>query len=79
MSNRPATQLADTYTVVLRLSGIAQETSDLGHSFDTHDALNGEVGLVRERARKVVRAQLLRGDEGVRDQEPGPLIKQAKL
>ena len=67
MSNGVTTQVEDAYAIVVCLGGIAQETSDLGHSLDANNALNGKVGLVRKRARKVIRAELFRGDERVRD------------
>ena len=79
MSNGVTTQVEDAYAIVVCLGGVAQETSNLGHSLDANNALNSEIGLVRKRARKVVRAELCRGDERVRDQEPSPLIKQSKL
>ena len=57
----------------------SKQCTDLGHGLDADDALDREVGLVRETAREVVRAQLVRGHERVRDQELRPLVEELEL
>lgn len=64
-----------TYTVVRAPGGVPDERRDLRHGLDADDALDGEVRLVREAAREVVRADLVGRDERVRDQELRPLVE----
>lgn len=62
------------YAVIRATRGVADQRSDLCHGLDTDDALDREVRLVRQAAREVIRADLVRGDERVRDQELRPLV-----
>ena len=68
-----------THAVVVRLRSVARKLGNFGHGLDAHDTLDSEIGLVRERSCEVIRAELVRGDERVRDQEAGPLVKQVEL
>ena len=52
---------------------------NLSHGLDPDDALDGEVRLISERARKVVCAELIRRDQRVRDQELSPPVQQVEL
>lgn len=58
---------------------ITGQECDLRHRLDTDDALDREVGLVREAARKVVRAELTLGDERFGDEELRPLVEELEL
>ena len=68
-----------THTVVRRFLAVSSEARDLGHRLDADNTLDGQVGLVRECASEVVRAELIRRDEGIRNQILGPLIEQVEL
>ncbi len=68
-----------THAVVVGPSGITNERRNLRHGLNADDTFDSEVGLVREGAREVVRAELFGGDEGVLDQELRPLVEEAEL
>ena len=68
-----------THAVVRRSRIVTSEQCDLRHRLDTDDALDREVGLVREAARKVVRAELTLGDERFGDEELRPLVEELEL
>ncbi len=51
-------EVEHTHAIVVGLLIIANKRSDLRHGFDTHDTLDRKVGLIRETAGKVVRAEL---------------------
>ena len=68
-----------THTVVRRFLAVSSEARDLGHRLDADNTLDGQVGLVRECASEVVRAELVRRDEGVRNQVLSPLVEQVEL
>jgi hypothetical protein len=69
----------DTHAVVRAFSGIAQERLDLGHGANPDDTLDRKVGLVSQGTRKVIRADLIRRDETVRNEELGPLVEERGL
>ena len=54
---------------------VARDVGDLRHGADADDALEGEVGLVGQRAREVVGGDLVGGDQGFLDQVLGPLVE----
>ena len=58
---------------------ITGQECDLRHRLDTDDALDREVGLVREAAREIVRAELALRDERFGDEELRPLVEELKL
>ena len=68
-----------THTVVRRSRVVAHKQRDLRHRLDADDALDCEVRLIGQAAREVVRAELVRGDERVRDEELRPLVEELEL
>ena len=58
---------------------VSHNGRDLRHGLDTDDALEGKVGLVRERTREGVRTELVRRLECVGDEVLGPLIEETVL
>ena len=68
-----------THTVVRRFLAVSSEARDLGHRLDADNTLDGQVGLVRECASEVVRAELVRRDERICNEELRPLIKEITL
>ena len=68
-----------THRVVRALRAIARKPRHLAHRADADDALDREVRLVRERAREVVRADLVPWDQRVCDQVLRPLVEQLVL
>ena len=72
-------EVTSTHTVVVRPGSVTDKGCDLSHGLDADDTLDGKVGLVRKRAREVVRAQLQFGNERVFDQELRPLVEQVEL
>ena len=68
-----------THAIVRALRTVADEARHLGHGLDTNDALDREVGLVCEGTCEVVRADLIRRDERVRDKVLRPLVEQVVL
>lgn len=63
------------YAVVGALVSLADQRCYFRHGLDAYDTLDGEVGLVRQAASKVVRADLARRNERFRDQELRPLVQ----
>ena len=63
------------YAVVRSPCLVPVELRDLRHGLNADDALDREVRLVRQTTRKVVRAELVRRYQGVRDQELRPLVE----
>ena len=75
LSRKPLVRrVASTHTIVRRSRIITGQERDLRHRLDTDNALDREVGLVREAAREVVRADLVPRDQRVRDQVLRPLV-----
>ena len=68
-----------TYAVVRSPCLVPVELRDLRHGLDADDALDREVRLVRETTREVIRAELVRRYQGIRDQELRPLVEQTEL
>lgn len=68
-----------TYAVVRAACRVSDERGNLSHRLDTDDAFDCQVRLVGEAACEVICADLVRGDERVRDEELRPLVQQVEL
>jgi hypothetical protein len=69
----------NTYAIVGADLALARQRCDLGHRFDANDTLDGEVRLVRQASREVIRADLVCGNERVSDKELSPLVEEIVL
>lgn len=68
-----------TYTVVPLIGCVAQNAGDHRHGLDADNPFDCQIGLVGESPSKIIRANLVRGNEGFCDKVSGPLIKKVRL
>lgn len=66
-SERLLQGVKSTYAVIRALGGLSERTPDVRHRFDSYDTLDGEICLVGQRSGKIIRADLIRRDQCVRD------------
>ena len=66
--------MSGTHAVILAFRVVPEQTRDLCHGTDSDDALDGQVGLIREAPGEVICADLVRRNQRLLDQELRPLV-----
>ena len=69
----------ETHAIVVALRSLTDERGNLGHGLDAYYTLDSEVSLVRQATCEVVRANLVSGNQRLRNQELGPLVQKVEL
>ncbi len=67
------------YTVVVAFGGIPENQGNFCHSLDSNDAFDSEIGLIGQRSREIISADLVSRNKRVGDEELRPLIQEVRL